>query len=1215
MSFQLRRMVLVNAGTNKGRPSGLITEIDPRGGAAVVGANGVGKTTTLRLIPLFFGHPTSQVVALNQGQEGVRFILPSATSAICFEYQRGAGGPDALRLAVMRPRADADAPEYRIYPCGFRKDLFIKDGHFVTDEVSAATALTCGIAPTSKLNTAEYRSVILGSRSFTKEHKKLLAYAREHSFGPRELPHLDRLVATMVKNAVRFEDLVQVAVGLIEIERGGDQRQRLTFRQQRKQLEDWLRNLDAARVAVAAQPRVATLAALCLAHNTLEREWRHLHHEVLVLTKSREHDRSQHQVRLDAMEAERKEAASKELAQLQQLEAAAGEAAQRAGRAKNAYDLAVGEQRQFEAEEASRWALRIEEIPAMEANRGTLDSRLAAALSSASDVHKRYREEESNIRQIGANASAEAQLRKKPLHEQFDREQQEIASSERAAVENLGAETAAKREGILGQIEPLQLRLGQCRVEAQNPPRPADLEQALADARQRRETHAGEVRRHARHMQEAMQAAADAGRAFERAEQALALARFRSGEVRDALKVAQMQLRPADGTLLSALRAHPGERWKADLARVLDPQLLHRTDLKPMPPAEDLPESFYGWHLDIGQIDPPTWSNDALLRQAVAQAQAGVGAAVAEESELAGRLATASADFEAADGRYTDAKAHESVLAAREQTLKEAIEDADAALQAALRAGREQALAEGQEAEAKIGALRRQLSDIDSERRDGEKSIRQDHAERLAAARRRRDEGLQAIDAAIEQIDADAAQRVRELKEQERAHLKAEGIDPDTVSSLQHEVDDLLSLIRQLKLKQPLVANWRAWIEAGGEARVTSLLADAQKTTRLSEDAAQQAEKQRRAARDAQLAYDRVAGELRKHIAKLDTDVQILSGLPTLFGDYAPAAFEGVDLAQGGEALKQKVRAKLEQLRRSVHSIDTSFLSLHKDLTGHESSTRELVEGHLADAPASNYARAMALVSACRRLETQVIPDIRNTLHTVLANIGSFHKSILGFETEVTAFNTRLQEALREVKRFERVDELHLNIVADFESLHFYKKLRHMDALVREHQIGTAGGHTGLPPDATAEALRDFLGVMGADGTLEVNLGAHISLHGSVVENGKRKVFRRAGELEAVSSTGLTSLILITLLVGLVNTVRRGDDVHVPWVTDEVGKFDPQNFTALMSMLADNRIDVITASPALDASQYSQFAHRYMFEDNGVVRVCRPASIPLEVAA
>jgi hypothetical protein len=46
MTFQLRRMLLVNAGTNKHVPSGRITELDPRGGAAVVGGNAVGKTST-----------------------------------------------------------------------------------------------------------------------------------------------------------------------------------------------------------------------------------------------------------------------------------------------------------------------------------------------------------------------------------------------------------------------------------------------------------------------------------------------------------------------------------------------------------------------------------------------------------------------------------------------------------------------------------------------------------------------------------------------------------------------------------------------------------------------------------------------------------------------------------------------------------------------------------------------------------------------------------------------------------------------------------------------------------------------------------------------------------------------------------------------------------------------------------------------------------------
>jgi len=1200
MAFQLRRMVLVNAGTNKGRPSGLFASIDPRGGAAVVGANGVGKTSTLRLIPLFFGHPTSQVVALNQGQEGVRFILPSPTSAICFEYQRGSDAPEDLRLAVMRPRADADAPEYRIFPCGFRKELFVQDNHFVTDDVTCAIALKDGIAPTSKLNTAEYRSVILGSRSFSKEHKKLLAYARQYSFGPRELPNLDKLVATMVKDGVRFEDLVQVAVGLIELERGGDQRQRLTFRQQRRHLEDWLRNLDAARIAVAAQPRATTLSGMCLDLNTLEREWRNLHHEALVVTQARRQDKEAEEHQLAALNAARADEVRHASARQAQLENEAGEAGRDAGRAKSAYDTARGEQLQFEQEEAQRWSLRLEELGPLQASRAGLESRIAAATRSASGISTQYRKEESNMQESAARERTAAEARKKPVHDEFERDQQSIDAAERTQLKDLSTEILAVRTELQDKAALLQEQVGRLRGEAQNPPRPQSLEKALSDARQRRDNHVSDMRRHANQVHDALRVETQVRRNFEQAELTVADSRRRLAEAHETLQAAQSQLRPADGTLLSALRAHGGEQWKVDLARVIDSRLLQRTDLQPLPPSDDAVDSLYGWRLATTQIEPPAWSDDARLREALAQAQESLKAAETVRDNASARLARVSAELEAAEQAHREVQAEESVLAARDHALKDAVEDAESALQTALRAAREQAGAELTKSEAALRKLRDELAALDRDQSTRASAISNMHKERLAAARQRRDDALQAIGLAIAQIDEGLSQRMREIKAQEDQHLKAEGIDVATVSALQSEIDDCMEMIRALKLKEPIVANWKLWSAAGGEVKVVGLRDAAERQVQQANEAAARVEDHRALMQDSQKAHDRAAGAHRDRIEQLATDLQLLEALPEMFGDYAPTAYEGVDLTQRGAAVKQKVRLKHDELRRAMRDLESAFNSLYKDLTARESTTRDLVERHLAEAGQSTYARAVALVSASRRVDSQVIPELRNTLQTVLANIGAFNKSILGFEREVSAFNSRLQEALREVKRFDRVDELHLNIVADFESLHFYKKLRHMDTVVREHQASATDSNA-LPPPATAEALRDFLGVMAADGTLEVNLGAHISLSGSVVENGNLKVFRRPAELGGVSSNGLTGLILITLLIGLVNTVRRGDDVCIPWVTDEVGKFDPSNFAALIRMLADNRIDVITASPALDMTHFVHFAHRYVFEDNGVV--------------
>lgn len=152
--YQLRRMVLVNAGTNKHVPSNRITEIDPRGGAAVLGDNGVGKTTTLRILPLFFGHLPSQIVSSGQGQDPmVQFILPTTASAIAFEYQRGSDNEEDLRLAVIRRRAeDPNVPFYRLYKCGFRKELFVEDNRFLDDEDTQLKASSLGIVFTPKLS-------------------------------------------------------------------------------------------------------------------------------------------------------------------------------------------------------------------------------------------------------------------------------------------------------------------------------------------------------------------------------------------------------------------------------------------------------------------------------------------------------------------------------------------------------------------------------------------------------------------------------------------------------------------------------------------------------------------------------------------------------------------------------------------------------------------------------------------------------------------------------------------------------------------------------------------------------------------------------------------------------------------------------------------------------------------------------------------------------
>jgi hypothetical protein len=345
--------------------------------------------------------------------------------------------------------------------------------------------------------------------------------------------------------------------------------------------------------------------------------------------------------------------------------------------------------------------------------------------------------------------------------------------------------------------------------------------------------------------------------------------------------------------------------------------------------------------------------------------------------------------------------------------------------------------------------------------------------------------------------------------------------------------------------------------------------------------------------------------------------LKVLQGLDELFGDYQAIGESAIDPKTTASELRNKVQAVRAELGKLEEGINRRTSTLRQTLTAKNSAVKEFIDASLEQNTVDNViSRASALTICYRQMGPQVANDVNLTLRTLLANIGAFQKAIQAFEREVATFNRRLQEGLTEVKCFERVQNLRLDIITNFEGLGFYKKLSRMEDIVRRHANEVGKDYTReLPPDETARALGEFMSVLGADGNVEVNLSQHITLKGSVSDNGQHKEFKRASELENISSEGLTSLVLITLMTALLNTIRGTEPVHVPWVTDEVGKFDPTNFRALMQRLRDNRIDVVTASPELGPTQQAMFAQRYLFEDRGRIREYRSLDAVVASAA
>jgi hypothetical protein len=409
MKYQLRRMVLVNAGTNMHVPSGRITAIDPRGGAAVLGDNGVGKTTTLRILPLFFGHLPSQIVSTGQGQEPmVRFVLPTDASAIAFEYQRGSDSDDDLRLAVIRRRSDdPDVPVYRLYRCGFRKELFVDDGRFLSDEETQLKANALGIQTTIKLSTSAYRAVILKTPATSKDKELLRRYSLEWSFGPKQLDNLDRLVAAMVKKHINFADIVQVAVGLVQQDLGqGSERAKLTFKQGKAPIERWLNNRDACADAFKLGPEIAELEDDLKDHRAAEAHFRARRADVAAVKAARVAEKTDLSRAIETMGASRTTALEAQALERGALAQAASHANAIANTAKNEYDEAAGQAEFFEIQRAAHWETQVQDLPSLRLSKQTLDQQVAAAESVHAEATAKY----SRMEQEARTATSERSL-------------------------------------------------------------------------------------------------------------------------------------------------------------------------------------------------------------------------------------------------------------------------------------------------------------------------------------------------------------------------------------------------------------------------------------------------------------------------------------------------------------------------------------------------------------------------------------------------------------------------------------------------------------------------------------------------------------------------------------------------------------------------------------------------------------------------------------
>jgi hypothetical protein len=1210
MASRLRRMLLVNTRTSGTLPSGAINEIDPRGGAAITGENSVGKTTTLELIPLFFGTLPSQIAEAVGGREPMlRFVLPTAQSALVFEYQRGDHETEDVRCVVLRRSQHGDSAEYRFILGPFREDLFTMSTNvgirvFRDDAQMVEAIAEAGMRPVRKLSIADYRAVILGLKATSQSGKELRQMSAQFGFANRSLPHLDRLISAVVKEKVNFKDFVHVAVNIVQESIGGigtgPERSKLSLQQSRLQIERWLADRDACEAAFNLEPTVEKLRESIGDCHRTQNQLREEKLQIVPLLLARKDGLRIRERSRQTLQSERENEMLVERAQLARLETAASAAKTALNQSNEAVELENERRNTLHLSEVQAWVTQIAGLGGLHDQASNITKQLDIATGTSADIVSKYAELINHVNAHATQEDGRLQSLSTEPRERFDKERDSILKLADQGLVALGAVQAAERNELAQKLEAVSGDIAGRTIFAQVEVASPEVSQACKDASSQLDTHRKQLTEVLEQFNRDSEQSRAARNDFESAERRHLKTNQQKLAAESALNEARQLLTPADGSFLSVLRADDSLHWKEALSRVLDPALLQRTDLNPARVDVEGMGALYGWSLSTESITLPYWADDDGLRERLAIAQASLTMSTEAVTEATVFLSKASTfDQEAKKAQEYSESAY-NVLKGKTFKREEALSLANQRRAADIATAQQKAQVEVSNLETQQSDLRQQSRSLSGRHETERKAINDTAKEQERQARTRLDLALTTLQEQRHATTAAASERASELALQRDQHLQNSGVDVAKIQALEQQRKQLHQQIRDVEQRKPVVNLWQRWLREGGHNLLDGLIAAAAERTRTHSQAAEVLNNYTEYMTAAKSRFDEALGDLKRAIGDLADDIAILSEMEVRFGLPA-GSLRMVDPTQSASDLRRDIALLERKAVDAEEVVRSQFRAIKEELTARQGSVKDLIEKSLPLASSKSIiGQAEELCLVHRSLERQVLPNIINDVQTILEKVRQFRKRINNFETEVKGFNNRLQKGLDGVASFKRLKDFKVHVVTDFSAVGFMKGLEEIDRVSRESAARIAmSASPVLPSTETAAALRQFGSLMGQDSTLDIDLERHTTLRGSVTVNDVVKPFAREEDLEHIASTGLNAIILITLLSGMLNMIRSSEQVYIPWVTDEVGKFDAANFLALMQTLRENHIDVVTASPKLTIAEYRHFERCYIFKDRG----------------
>ena len=618
-SYSLLRIIIIDSFWQ-----GQVNELDLTGHTQLEGTNGAGKTSLMRLLPLFYGMRPSDIVSkVDQAKNFADFYLPRESSILVYEYAR----PFGQKCQVLAT-SDGRGVHFKFIDAAYDAQHFIASNQ-VNEQGSKAKPFTIneieknyrniGKESSKFLGIDKYRQVIQNLRSGRK-HKEIRLLQNRFSFSEQACPHIDKVINGTIEKNLDFEAVKRMLVAIASdhlARNTSDEKEQLSLN--KADITSWLADIQASRAIKKVADKISVWQNDFSIFTSLLNKLQHLHAEVIA-----------HQQRLEIKQQDRDELKKSSIQRRGKLESELAnliEHYQKALFDLNAkidadlskIDLLDEDKLNYDDDDASSYQIKAEQAPQIQAELTEVIAVIDAFEGNITKIAQKFDKfiqkiEVEKLKAISSNKERSALITSQAneqlshIHEVFHQQ----GHSLNAQLHKEELKLQKDKQQIQHQLESAKQQLAQPIIPAELTKDIDENIQALSDVQhsynqllQQESILQKQQYQLEKQQDKQLTQRSEANRYLE--------------QLRQDYQQVELQLLPQAGSLHHYLINEPqAGNWQNNIGRLLNTEQLSRTDLNPQWLAnENSSATLYGLSIDLQQLpcDDSLFLDEVQLRE------------------------------------------------------------------------------------------------------------------------------------------------------------------------------------------------------------------------------------------------------------------------------------------------------------------------------------------------------------------------------------------------------------------------------------------------------------------------------------------------------------------------------------------------------------------------------------------------------------------------